>query len=67
MALMLGKLYGALRDAGATEASAREAAEEAASYENRIASVESLLRLHTWILSANTAGIAIILGKLFVH
>ncbi len=37
MALMLGKLYDALRDAQIPESKAREAAEEVAAYERDIA------------------------------
>jgi hypothetical protein len=32
-----------------------------------IAEIKSTLRLHTWILSVNTAGIVAIIGKLFIH
>jgi hypothetical protein len=62
MAIMMEKLYSALRRANVPEDEATAAAIEAASYENRLASVESTLRLHTWILSTNTAGILILLG-----
>jgi hypothetical protein len=50
MALMLGRLYGALREAGASDAAAREAAEEVASYENQLAAIRSELRLIKWML-----------------
>ena len=39
MALMLAKLYTALREAGVDDVKAREAAEEVASFENRLAEV----------------------------
>jgi hypothetical protein len=32
-----------------------------------IMEIKSTLRLHTWILSVNTAGILAILGRLFLH
>lgn len=64
---MMGKLYAALRQANVAENDAIAAAEEAAGYENRIAQIGSTLRLHTWILSLNTAALAAILGKLFLH
>lgn len=43
MALQLGALRAALIDAGASEPLAEKAAEELASYENRLSSVESRL------------------------
>jgi hypothetical protein len=58
MALMMAKLYTALR-AGA-------AAEEAAGFENSLAELKSTQRLHTWILTFNTAMIVAIVGKLFL-
>lgn len=41
---------------------AREAAKEVAEFKDDIADLKSTLRLHTWILSANTAGILVLLG-----
>jgi hypothetical protein len=41
MALMLSKTYDALLDAGASPEKAREAAEEIASFENRLAAIET--------------------------
>jgi hypothetical protein len=43
MSLMLGKLFDALREAGAPDQSARAAAEEVAEYENRLLGIESKL------------------------
>jgi hypothetical protein len=40
MPLMLSKLYDALIEAGASDVKAREAAEEAAAYEQRFATIE---------------------------
>jgi hypothetical protein len=58
MALMLSKLYDALLEAGASDLKAREAAEEAAAYEQRFATIERQLeevkgeqRLQRWMLS----------------
>jgi hypothetical protein len=62
MAIMMAKLYDALRAGNVPDDKAREAAEEAAGYESRAANIESTLRLHTWILTANTAGILMLIG-----
>ncbi len=43
MALMLSSLYDALLDAGASEAKARQAAEEAAAYETRLVTLDAKL------------------------
>ena len=66
MALMLGKLYAALRLAQIPDDTAREAAEEVAGYENRLASVESTLKLLTWMIGFNLALSIGILIKLMV-
>ena len=66
MALMLGKLYAALRLAQIPDDTAREAAEEVAGYENRLASVESTLKLLTWMIGFNLALSIGILVKLMV-
>lgn len=59
MALMLGKLCKALRAGGAPDDEAREAAEEVAAFENRLANVESDLRLLKWMAGTN-AGLTLI-------
>jgi len=58
MALMLSKLYDAPLEAGASDLKAREAAEEAAAYEQRFATIERQFeevkgeqRLQRWMLS----------------
>jgi hypothetical protein len=56
MALMLGKLYEALRASGADDVKAREAAEEVAAYE----AVISGLRTEVRVVQA-VAGIAVVL------
>jgi hypothetical protein len=65
MALQLGALRDALIDAGAQPDKARAAAEEAASYESRLASVDSRLSVLTWMVGANLALTIGILFKLF--
>lgn len=41
MAVMLAKTYEAFKDAGASDEKAREAVEEIAAFENRLASIEN--------------------------
>ena len=65
MALMLSKTYDALRSAGADEKSAREAAEELASYDNRLARVEARFNTMTWMFGLNLTLSVAILFKLF--
>jgi hypothetical protein len=60
-------LYVALRAAGVPEDKARAAAIEAAAFDRAIADIRSTLRLHTWILSINTAAILAILGRLLAR
>jgi len=50
MALMLPKTYDALVEAGASEATAREAAEEIALYELRFAPVDRNLAVLKWMI-----------------
>ena len=49
MALQLGALRDALVEAGASPAKADKAAEELASYENRLANIEAHLTVLTWM------------------
>jgi capsule polysaccharide export protein KpsE/RkpR len=67
MAMMLGRLHEALIQAGAPEDKAREAAEEVAQFENRLAKVQTDLAVLKAMVGTNTAGIAIILIKLFTN
>lgn len=53
MALMMSRLYDALRDRGAGSDKARAAAQEAAGYKNRLSSVESKLTVLTWTVGTN--------------
>ena len=55
MALMLSKIYDALRAAGAPDDMAREAAEEIAGFEDRLTGIESDLKLLKWMLGFNLA------------
>jgi hypothetical protein len=65
MALMMGKLHEALIGAGADPNAAREAAEEVANYDNRIAKVEADLVLLKWMLGFNIAMTLAILWRVF--
>ena len=66
MAIMMSKLFAALREAGAPEDKAREAAEEAAEFDNRITDIKATMKLHTWVLSFNTAMLVALVGKAFL-
>jgi hypothetical protein len=68
MAIMLGKLYDALRlgtgiSDHARDAAAREAAEEVALYDARLAMLDSQLKLVQWMVGTN---VAITLGILWL-
>ena len=65
MALMLAKLYTALREAGVDDVKAREAAEEVASFENRLANVEASLTILKWMVGFNLILTVAIVGMLF--
>lgn len=65
MAIMLEKLYDALRAADVPDDKARAAAVEVAEFRDSISEIKSTLKLHTWMLGLNSAGIAVLLGKLF--
>jgi hypothetical protein len=61
MALMLSKLYDALKAAGAPEDAAREAAEEGASFDERMQRIEvKLTRVETILLVVAGAVLAIL-------
>jgi hypothetical protein len=63
MALRMGQLYDALRGAqGVSEDAARQAAEEVANYDNRIARVEGDLTVLKWMVGTNLALTLIILS-----
>ena len=77
MAVMMGNLYSALKQAGADEDNAKKAAEEVAGYENRIAdlktemktefaSVRGELSLVKWMLGLNLAMTVALVVRLFI-
>ena len=55
MAVMLGNLYGALRDAGVPDDRAQKAAEEVATFEDEIASLKGDVALLKWMGGVNIA------------
>ncbi|MCY3955523.1 MAG: hypothetical protein OXF47_05965 [Nitrospira sp.] len=55
MAVMLSKTYEAFRAAGAPDDKAREAAEEIAGFENRLANIEADMKPLKWMLGVNLA------------
>ena len=59
--MMLAELHEAPDD------KALKAAEEVAQFRDDIADLKSTPRLHTWILSANTAGIMLLIGLALQH
>ena len=65
MALRPGALHDALLNAGADPEVARKAAEEVASYENRLASIDTRLPVLTWIAGSNLAMTLAILWRVF--
>jgi hypothetical protein len=65
MALMLGKLYDALRAAGAPEDKAREAAEEVATFDKDLAEIKSDVRVLKWISGTTLAGVIALVVRNF--
>jgi hypothetical protein len=64
MALRMGALYDALRTAqGITEDDARRAAEEVASYDNRMAAIDTRMAVLTWMVGFL---IALMVGNLWL-
>ena len=56
MALRMGALYDALRTGqGISEEDAKRAAEEVASYDNRMAALDSRMAVLTWMVGTNVA------------
>ena len=66
MAMMMGNLYSALKEAGADEENAKKAAEEMATYDARTNTIESRLSVLTWMVGTNVALTLAIVGKLFL-
>jgi phage shock protein A len=67
MAIMLSKLYAALRAANAPESAAREAAEEIAGYENRFARLEGDMAVLKWMVGTNIVITVAVFLKLFLR
>jgi hypothetical protein len=67
MALQLGALREALIEAGASADKANQAAEEVASYEGRLAKLESKLDLLTWMVGFNLVMTVGVLWRVFTH
>ena len=66
MAVMMGNLYSALKQAGADEESARKAADEIAGYENRFAKLDSDVALLKWMVGVNV-GLSLLLVGLVLR
>ena len=67
MALQLGALRTALIDAGASEDKADKASEEVASYDNRLASIDTRLAVLTWMAGTNIVLTIGVLWRLLSH
>ena len=74
MAIMMGKLYTALRSANVPDREAIEAAEEVTVYDNRLSlfelrltKIEGSLNLLRWMVGFNLAMTVAVLFKLFIH
>jgi hypothetical protein len=65
MAIMLGALYRALIEAHVPEPAARQAAEEVAGYDSRLAKIEADLLLLKWMV-ATGIGVGVGLGMLIL-
>ena len=65
MAIMLSKTYEALKAAGAPDDKAREAAEEIAAYDNRLANIEADVRLPKWMMGLVLAGVLSLVVEAF--
>lgn len=55
MTIMVGGLYDALKDAGAKDHLARQAAEEVANYELQLAEIKGELKLIKWMVGFTLA------------
>jgi hypothetical protein len=64
MALMLAELYDALKEAGASEEKARQAAETVAQFDMRLGRIESRLSMLIWAVGANVAATIAAFGML---
>ena len=66
MATMISEVYDALKEAGASDDKARRAAEAVASYDNRLAKMDSDLGLLKWMVGVNVALSVAIIARLFM-
>jgi predicted ATPase len=66
MPVMIGELYDALKEAGASEEKARAAATSVAVYENRFAKLETDLAVLKWIAGTNVVLTLAVLAKLLI-
>ncbi len=65
MAMMLSKTYQAFKAAGAPDDKARDAAEEIATYENRLVNIEADVTLLKWMVGLVLAGVVSLVVKTF--
>jgi hypothetical protein len=65
MAIMLSRVYHAFIEAGASDDTARAAAEELAGYEQRFAQIERDLLLVKWMLGVVIGGVAALVIKAY--
>ena len=63
--MLIEEVYDALREAGASEEKSRAAARAIAAYEDRLAHLDSTLRLHNWMLATIIALNIAILFRVF--
>ncbi|HMF50937.1 MAG TPA: hypothetical protein VK603_19945 [Candidatus Saccharimonadales bacterium] len=63
--LMVSEVYDALKEAGASEAKSRAAAEAIASYENRFANIDRKLDVLTWMVGFLIMMVVGVLWKVF--
>jgi hypothetical protein len=67
MSPLNGELYDALKEAGASESSARKAAESVAAYETRFARIDTDLALIKWMIGFNLATTVAVFFMLVRH
>ena len=65
MAMMLSKTYQAFKAAGAPDDKARDAAEEIATYENRLVNIEADVTLLKWMVGLVLVGVVSLVVKTF--
>ena len=65
MSIMISGLYNALKEAGVSDEKAINAAQEVASYDNRIGKIEKDLAVLKWMVGFNMAMTGSIVFKLF--